>query len=281
MDIASRAMIVRFNASQWTARRIDKTATQETLDAHSASSDAGRFNKQLIPKEALLPIQQVVGAARTYVYANTLPWSDNGDRALLSTKYFDFMQRMSEFRRMFNDEVDKFVTSYNEHRDRAALKLNSLFDARDYPDECEVRSKFGFEFGVMPLPTAGDFRVDMGKDAADEVRKQIEAQVQSMTKAAMDSVWEEVRGTISRLKEQMDGGKRLHESLLTNLEDLLERLPALNLTGDDRLDVLRQAAKDALSGYDIKELRQDDGLRRAVSGEADRILKQMEALYAH
>lgn len=278
-DISGRAMLVYLSVSAWSGRKLDRSATREVTDSHEASSDAGRFNKQLLPKEALAPITQIAGAARTYLYAHTLAWSDNGDRVMSSTSYFNVMPKLREFKADFDKAVDTFCDEYLQHRERARLRLNSLFKEDDYPHEQDVRRKFAMSFGVMPLPAAGDFRAALPDDELDEVRAEIEASVSGRVQSAMAEVWEEVRTTVShlrrRLDETKDGTGRLHESALTNIEDLIARLPGLNLTNDAGLETMRKLLATTFNGLEMKDIKKSDAVRTDVMCQTDAILRQM------
>ncbi len=277
-DIASNCMLIYLTISQATFRKLDKKATAEVTSSHEAASDAGRFNKQLIPKEALEPIQKLATAARTYINDHTLPWSDSGERALSSTNYFEVMNRLSYFRNEFNAEVDAFCKEYLVHREKARFQLNSLFNEADYPREDEVRAKFAFRFGVMPLPTSGDFRVAMAADQVDEVRQQIQAELSGREKLMMDGLKEALVGTVSHLRDRLRSSGKLFDSTLTNLEDLLARLPGLNMTNDQDLETMRVKVRDAFAGLSMKVIKKDEALRTAVADRADEILRQMQGL---
>lgn len=279
-NIASRAMLVQLGISQWTARRLDRSATAEVTSAHAAASDAGRFNKQIVDKSALLPIQQIATAARTYLYQHTLPWADNGDRVLSSMNYFEVMTKLREFKAQFDEEVDAFCADYNEHRERARLRLNSLFKDEDYPQAWEVRSKFAMSFGVMPLPTAGDFRVAMSDDIVEEVRQEIEAQLGARVRGLVTSVWEEMGSTVSHLRDRLQSGGKLHDSALDNLTDLLDRLPGLNITNDEGIDAMRHEIRQMVSGLEMKDIKKDEKLKQSVIDQTAAILAQMSGLGA-
>lgn len=277
-DISANCMLVYLTVNQATFRKLDKQATAEVTASHAAAADAGRFNKQIVDKAALEPMQKIASAARMYLYNHTLPWSDNGDRALSSANYFIVMQELSTYQHEFNQAVDEFVAEYNQHRERARLKLNSLFNPNDYPHVDEVRAKFGFSFGVMPLPTAGDFRVAMAAAEADEVRQHISAELELRTKTMMDTVWEELASTVSHLRDRLQSSGKLYESTLTNLEDLLRRLPGLNITGDAGLEQMRKAIASTMQGLTMADIKKDEQLRKAVAEQADDILRQMQGL---
>ena len=64
------AMLVEFNASVWTARKLDKSTTDEVVASKNAGAkDAARVNKHLLAGRTELDIiQQAVGRARQFVY---------------------------------------------------------------------------------------------------------------------------------------------------------------------------------------------------------------------
>ena len=68
-----RAMLVELTIRQWTARKHDRKVSREVDQGHGAQN-AGRFNKQLIAKDALEKIAKKAGAIREFHYAHTLPW---------------------------------------------------------------------------------------------------------------------------------------------------------------------------------------------------------------
>jgi hypothetical protein len=279
-NIASRAMLVSLKIGQWTARKLDKSATQEVTVNHAAASDAGRFNKQIIDKNSLLPMVQIAGAARTFFYQHTLPWSDNGDRVLSSDNYFTVMNRLRELKSDFKAAVDVFCRDYDMHRDRAKLHLNSLFNEADYPQSWEIREKFYMYFSVMPLPVAGDFRVAMGDDVVDEVRQEIEAQLTSRVQGMVQSIWTELVGTVSHLRDRLKGDGPLFSSALDNIVDLIDRLPGLNITNDADLDAMRKELRLLTAGLDMKDIKKDDALRTSVIDKTTDILKQMQGFCA-
>src|SRR5574340_1123555 len=80
------AMLASLNISMWTARKYDRKVTTEATRSHGAAEDAGRFNKLLVPKTAIQPLEQAAGAARREHDEWTLPWGNNGERLLPGDK---------------------------------------------------------------------------------------------------------------------------------------------------------------------------------------------------
>jgi hypothetical protein len=95
-NIDTCAMLVEFNASVWTARKLDKTTTDEVVATkHAAAKDAARVNVHLLAgRTELEVIQQAVGRARQYVYDKTSPWSDSGLRLLPNISFMSFTEKL-------------------------------------------------------------------------------------------------------------------------------------------------------------------------------------------
>ena len=65
------------------------------------------------------------------------------------------------------------------------------------------------------------------------------------------------------------------DSLVTNLSDMVEILPALNVTNDPELEKFAELAKKELLFYTAEDLRQSSAVRQVVIDKADEILKKM------
>lgn len=184
-DLHTRAMLVKLNISSWTARKYDKKVSQEVADAHGASINAGRYNKHLLPTNADITRQQAkaaglklkaedrtpnsykelmtfIGEVRTWHYANTLPWSDEGHRVLTVANYQPYTDGLRERQHKVQRLLDAFVYDYPALRTEAARILNGMFNAEDYPDD--VRERFEVSFRIDPIPSGGDFRVQLSDE---------------------------------------------------------------------------------------------------------------------
>ena len=277
-QIASKAMLISLSISQWTARKLDRNATAEVTSSHEASTDAGRFNKQTIDKAALLPIQQIASKTRDYFDKHTLPWGHNGINVMSSMNYFAVVQKLNAFQQEFKAAVDAFCADYDVHREQARFKLNSLFNESDYPSVSDVRNKFAMSWSIMPLPTAGDFRVEMADDAVVEIRNEIEAEINGRVQSMMGELAQALKGTMSHLVDRLTAKGPLHESALTNVQDLLDRLPGLNITNDASIEQVRRDLKQLVNGLEMKDIKKDDALRQSVADRTAEILRQMQGV---
>lgn len=266
------AMLVTLTVSQWTARKHDKTVSNEVDKAHAAK-DAGRYNKLLISKEALDPMEKITGAARAYLYKMTHAWGDNGERLLPAALFFEFSETMQKYRNEFDARVRDFVKSYPQLVQDARVRLGTLYDPNDYP--IDIRSKFSFPpVAVSPVPSANDFRVNLNAEYVDSIKAELTERMNARQKDSLRQCWSRVRDVVSKMTERLGNEKSpLYDSLITNARELVALLPALNLTNDPELNAIAAELQAIL--VPIDRLRQDKRLRADTAAKADAILAKL------
>lgn len=283
-SLTERAMLIALNISQWAARKHDRKISDEVAKAHGArrdSSDVGRYNKVLIAKEHLKPIQDIVGSARKQHEFLTLPWSDEGSRILSAEGYLLYAEQFRVYKDKFQAAVSNFLDIYDSCLSEAQVRLNSMFRPEDYPTRTQLAAKFSFDTKVTPLPSAEDFRVtSLGQEDLHKIRREIEERVKTEIAAAAKDPWRRIYDAVThvsaRLKEY-DGKAKgsFRDSLIGNLRELVAVLPSLNITGDGGLSVMAERLDSDLCQWEAQALRESDSLREQVAASADSILKQM------
>lgn len=269
-----RSMLVELTIRQWTARKHDKKVSQEVDQGHGAKN-AGRYNKQLIAKDALEPIAKKASAIRQFHYARTLPWGNNGQRLLPAKFFMDYRNELVKHRDEFNRLVDTFIASYPQLISDARMRLGSLYDPSEYLPAADVRLGFGVEFDIFPVPTAGDFRVEVANEERAEIAAQIEAATQERQANATKACYERVRDVLQRMKQQCVAGKtRITDSLTADVRDLAGMLDDLNIAGDPELTRLAAEIRQGLL-VDVDDLRASPKTRQAVGDRAAELLDSM------
>jgi hypothetical protein len=277
-------MLVEFNASVWTARKLDKKTTDEVVTSkNAAAKDAARVNKHLLAgRNELDVINTYVGSVRTYVYENTMPWSDSGIRLLPTASFLTFSQRMADSEQTFFSYVEDFIRVYPSLITAQAMALGDMFKRDDYPDVSEIERKFNFRLNFMPVPRAGDFRVDVGNDAQKELQEKLAKLADERVEAAMADVRERLKTHLMRMQDRLgydnvDGDRKtrkFHDSLVTGALELCDMVKHLNIINDTTLDQARVGLVQALQGVDAKELRTNEAVRDDVRKNVDALLNK-------
>ena len=272
--IHSRAMIARLSISQWTARKHDSKVSKEVEKAHAAH-DAGRYNKMLVSKALLDPLSRLAGAVRQYHYSMTLPWSDNGDRLLPSKSYMDYTDQIRKFRNEFKTKVLEMRNAYPAEVNAARSRLGTMYNPADYPKAWEIDDRFSIDTEFTSVPNAEDFRVDISKEAAEEIRTSITAALQERQQQAVNECYIRIRDVVGKIHERLSDPKAVFkDSLISNATDLASMLPSLNITDDPALTKVYQDLI-ALLRKSPKQLRASLALRAHIAQEAQELLAKL------
>lgn len=284
VTLQDRAMLASLKISAWSARKHDKRITKDVADRENASADVGRYNKRLLPKEALKFIQAKASEARLEHYKMTLPWSNDGARILSADGYLKYHQRIRELRSDFNKAADDFADQYAKFVDDAKKVMGTLYNPEDYPSEKDIRKKFSMELRILPFPMATDFRANLPLDELALVKKSIEEDVKQAMESAQRDVYERARAVLQHMVDKLtsyqleasdDKPKSIfRNSLITNIRDLAEIMPSLNVLDDKNIDDLASSL-ESLSDLSPDELRHSKRERNAAIEEANAILSRV------
>ncbi len=284
--LAEKAVLARPTISQWTARRFDRKASDAVTTANKAASNAGRFNKLLLAPDALGEVQRIDCAARDYHYSRTLPWTDEGARILPAAMYLDYARRMAGYRAEFEAAVTAFVAGYPDFVDASRARLGDLFNAADYPAATDVRSRFRFDLAIFPIPSGDDFRLTV----PDAVRADVERRTAEALSAAIGDAGRRVSEAVGRMAERLrdyrpaTGAAKaegiFRDSLVENVRDLVDVLPAFNLTGDPRFAAIVDRMRAELCRHGADTLREDSAVRAEVAAAAASILEDVSDFLA-
>ena len=223
-NIDTCSMIVEFNASVWTARKLDKKATKDVADINRASTSAGRYNKSLLPLNDLLAnVHQKTGLIREKFAKNTLPWGIDGTRILPSANYLTFMQDFRKEKGEWQYLVQNFIDNYDTLVDEAKRWLGDLYDEKDYPARDKIVEKFNMDMAILPVPT-NDFRVELSSDELTRLQEEMEGRMASVQQEAMMDAWGRLYKHVQHIAEKLAALNEGRRVLEDGLGDKLERL---------------------------------------------------------
>jgi hypothetical protein len=284
--LSRKATLVAVDISQWTARKLDKRVTDKVNREHHAADDAGRYNKLLIEAKRLEAINSIVAKARRLHYTMTKPWCDEGVRILPNVLHEKFATEFRKLKRDFDEAADEFAAGYKGFVEERRKALNGLFNANDYPPAETIREKFKLATKTFPVPEADDFRSDvLDADTVEDIKRELGETSNAVLADAMKHTAEQITTVVShmaeKLKEYKKPGKSrsfFSYSLVDNVRELADLLPAFNLDNDPGLDAIAKRIKKELCVEDAETLRNDDNVRKSVAKSADDILKDVSSL---
>jgi hypothetical protein len=160
------------------------------------------------------------------------------------------------------------------------MSLGDMFKRSDYPTANEMVTKFAFRIGFLPVPTAGDFRVDIGNEAQAELKARLNEMAEERIESAMRDIRARLGEHMKRMSDRLTTDtvagetkrRRFHDSLVDGALELCDMVKALNVVGDMGLESARRELSDCLMGVTPDELRQNDAVREDTKKAVDAIL---------
>ena len=132
------------------------------------------------------------------------------------------------------------------------------------------------ELSILPVPTAGDFRVELADEEYSSIQSEIEQRVADSSKAAMSEVWQRLYDKVEWLAERLSEPKNaFHDGTYQDAKDLCGMLTRLNFTDDPDLESMRREVEQKLVNHHPDALRNDPDLRNDTFDEAKVIMDKM------
>ena len=199
---------------------------------------------------------------------------------LPTVNFTNFCQKMADFEEDFTKLVQEFVQIYPTLITAQAMALGDMFKRDDYPTANEIMTKFAFRVNYMPMPSSGDFRVDVGNDAQQYLQEQLERVAQERVDNAMADIKRRLGEHLKRMSDRLTTDyvageakqRRFHDSLVDGALELCDLTKALNVTGDKDLEEARRSLEQALLHKDANELRKNEAVRQDTKKAVDAIL---------
>lgn len=282
--ISSASMLVELGISVWTGRKKDRAASDDVTRMNHANVGVASVNKKLLGDcEELVAIQKFAANVRAGHYAMTMPWSDSGLRLLPTKQFFKYNEQLTALRGEFDRLVEAFLAAYDWEVMQAQTKLGNLFIRDEYPTIESLRDKFGFKINYIPLPDAGDWRVDMEQETTQTLRAEYEKFYSQQMEGAMRDVFERLHTEVSRFIKQLDvddDGKKgkIFQSTIDHVRSLTDMMDMANFTKDPNLSLAVARLRTALKGVTQSDLKTDEFLREDTKRAMEQAIAALPSL---
>jgi hypothetical protein len=277
--LVQKAMLVDLRISQITKTRTDAGASRKTTQDNQAEEKAGKFIKNLFHPSSMAEINTLIGQVRTTHESLTRPWGRDGVRILATAAFTEYTTRIRGLIAQIEKAAQDFADKYPEALEKAksAEHLGGLFKADDYPTQEQVRESFNVKILFFPIPTAGDFRVEIGAEDVEAIRAEIERETAETMRNAMKGLYEELYEAIGDLSMKIyQGGvsKASVEAMLNRID----RASKQNVAGDAEFDQTIAELRECFD-VDAKDLREDAMYADQVVDKADELAVKMSEYF--
>ncbi len=286
IDIRNFATLVTLKTNRWHAKVKDRGASRDAASAAGAVDEAFETRKNLLAgvDQKLKRIHKAIDKARAKHYEHTAPWSTSGvqdderrtgGRVLPNTAFFEYISDMGECTKEMDTAVADFVPDYPNLVQMAQKNLGTRFDPTEYPAASDIARHFGISFDFQPIPQGTDFK---GLPAAQcqALADAIEGRKRTMMENAMADLWVRAHEAVGRMAERLSHPDKLfHHTLVENVKTVARQMKHLNVTGDRRVEEIRQYITDHLIDHDVEELRKNPTTRSTVAAHAQSVVEMM------
>jgi hypothetical protein len=281
--ISSSAMRVGLSISAPTMRKQDKRATSQVISHNHAQKGAANVTKKLVKSTTHEDMTRLIARIRGYHREHTVPWGDLGDRLVANEFLIDYKNAMTQFEDEFWDIGEQILAEYPQDVAQAQLSLGDMFNEAEYPTVDALRRKFKFSLAFETVPEVGDIRVDVGNQAANEMREQYKQVLADRINTVKQDLAERLIEPLQRMSKGLDyneGEKPtgFRDTLVDNVLSIVDLMRTCNLNNDPHITGIQKQLRATLTGVTPDGLRRDPTLRANTKRDVDSIIKALPSL---
>jgi len=268
-NIFQKACLVQLSTGVWQG----VTALGSNLMEKIGNADWLKGAKVLIDPDCLSSVRSVLSKARTHLAKAALPFPIHGLTLVPKETLSRIDEALSQMKPEFEAEVEKFISNYEDERQKARESLGHLFNESDYPNDVRRKFRFEWRFITMDVPgKSGILSPELYQREKEKFQALMEETRELATVALREEFAEIVRHMVYRLSGEQDGKpKRFQSSMLEKMGEFLDSFGDRNLFNDEKLAALVDQARDVVNGLSTDELRQDANLRRYIADEMNHL----------
>lgn len=281
-DFSSKVLCISLSASCLGTTSTDVPETEHVAARNNGSTRQLRAVRKILcnrPKglaiQGIAPIQKLQNAARTFWREHTSP-GITGDARLGTPKQYEAITAEIEtLRTRMAFAVETLSANWEEELayDASPNGLGDRFDPGLYPAKSQLADHFKINLVAVDFPK-GDyskfgFLADGLKAQHEEMVTRIGLEARNEIRAKLA---ERLRQIIAKMEDE--DAEKFHESTFTNLRDLLELVPDLNITEDPVIEEVRADCLHRLN-FKMETVKKSWALRQSVAGQAKDILAKL------
>ena len=270
-----------------------RDVTQQIALNENTDDNAIRVTASTLPLARARAVRSKLDDIRSVHVRSTLPFMGTY-RLLRADQYINYLAEINAYTSMALTEIDNQFGNRQDVLDDLTAQLGSIdYDPNCVPtadqikEQCSVGPKF-MPFSSMFSGNTLD-KLGVTPEEAQQIQAGTQEMVSSILEEATDGVLEEITAAVDRVitslekyddypNEYTPEGKKIkryvfHNTMVTNIRALADRLPKLDLTDDERLVGCVGPLLD-VAQFDCDQLKHSSTARTQT-------LKKAKALSAH
>lgn len=277
--IADRAALWKLKVSKLTVYKRDKKATDMVTNANGGTR-VGNFNKKLFDGNSVVEATlRAYQDCYDYWFKMTVPYLDyEGERMIRSEVLIDSMREFGDLQRKAESSLINLKSRWDEIVQWDLARLKHLGNIADYPADPEPL--FSVYSQLRPVPSATDFRFTIPQEDIDSLQRQEEEAAKQAQVYAVNTMVAPISAFIKRSMEYKgEKGERWHDTIVTNIKDVVEQVKSLNIMGDPQIDAFIVEVEQYWTplAFNPSIIKESVAHRDAAREKLDEIMKRMGA----
>lgn len=277
-NLSQHTVLVEFSVSmpRWSKKATD--LAKEAAVNHNAAERMHSHTEKTLDADAFGAITTWEATTRGEHRKRTVPFSDKGPRMIAAGGLLQYKQIMDDAIDVGRSLWTDFLNAYDVAVQDARYLRGTRFDINDYPTRAELEDEFSIKFRILAMPDVGNLPTALAGIVAQESQAAIDAAVAEGKRW----VFKQLRDPIAHMHEKLlgyTGGRKgaFHDTIVTNIQEVLDILPSINIDGDPQITQMGEAMRAALTTYSPDDLRDDDNARADVAQAAQDILNVLDS----
>jgi hypothetical protein len=201
--------------------------------------------------------------------------------------YEDFTTKFKSFTGNYRKQVTAFIDGVEGHVEAMRPVLGDSFKIEDYKflstnggvNRDMLLEQFELSVEFDTVTTGDDLRASLTEVDREVIATEMDRRATEKFARSQEHVVISLIETVGKMHERLkDADGTFRDTLVTNLEELVDLVPKMNIAGDPAINEVAAKAREQLCHWDAQTLRDDPEKRADVSMKADDILKQAEGL---
>lgn len=278
--LATSATLVSLEINQLGLSQKDQPTTKRAHKAIGITNvRAGYYRKFNIDRNDVRDVIRAAQNARSYHRELTVPWGHGDYRMLPAPLIMKYTRGLKDYKAKFFASVDDVVTRWPVILRNSSLRLGSAFNGADYPHPTRIKGFYSFDTHFKPVPQDDHFILEVERETLEALKREFAKDENKNMEEAVNDLFRRLHTVVDNMATQLSNKKgKIHNSLLTNVEDLIEILPDLNIMNDPMLTALCQEAKDQLLTFTPGQLKKDSSARKTTALAAQTISDKMSGI---
>ena len=289
--LKKKAIMVRLTTKNLNRNKADKDLAKIVHDAKKVGDPGSvRVSKSIFPKDRTDKYMKPSAECKNYFYEHTSPWDDRGWRLLAVDIFKPFTQKIKSLTTTYKSAVFDFVDAFEDAIEemQSDAVLGEAFKRSDYEkwfnrdgsvNREELLKNFKLEVEFDTVTTGNDLAASITDFDREMIAQEIDAKATAKFAAAQADLAKRLHTVITNMHERLAvADQTFRDTLVGNIEDLCDLIPAMNLAGDPKLNALAEQAKANLCKWDPQTLRDDLDKRKETAEEAAKIADNLKGL---